>query len=145
MATTVVTSDLTVSITESYTLNGVAYDSTINKVFSDNGEVVKRIMGISSSSYTPVFDYVAEGVQANFKYLRVTNLDDTNFVVLKILNSNADTFRVKIKAGESYLLMDNNYNVEEGAEIQEDLHIMKSCFCIADTASCDIEFMSVTL
>jgi len=143
MATTVVTSDLTVSITESYSLNGVEYGGTINKVFSENGEVIKRVMRVDSSAYTSVFDYVTEGVQADFKYLRITNLDDTNFITLQFFNSNSDAFWVKLKPNESYLLMDNSYEINEGATTFGALSLMSRCSALASTDNCDIEFLSV--
>ena len=34
MATTVTAADLTVTVTESYTLNGVTYGNTINKIYN---------------------------------------------------------------------------------------------------------------
>ena len=49
MATTITAADLTVTVTESYTLNGVAYGNTINKSFSSNGQVLQRIMNVSTS------------------------------------------------------------------------------------------------
>tara|TARA_R110000765_G_scaffold368224_1_gene458346 strand:- start:181 stop:618 length:438 start_codon:yes stop_codon:yes gene_type:complete len=143
MASTVTASDLTVSITESYTLNGVEYGGTVNKVFSSNGEVVKRIMRIDDATYTSIFDYVTEGVQADFKYLRVTNLDDTNFVTLQVFNSNSDAFWIKLKPSESYMLMDNSYEINEGVATFGAFSLMSRCSALANSAPCDIEFISV--
>ena len=47
MASTVTAADLTVTITESYTLNGVIYGNTTNKTFTSNGQVDQRIMNVS--------------------------------------------------------------------------------------------------
>jgi len=144
MATTVTTSDLTVSITESYTLNGVEYGGTVNKVFSDNGEVVKRIMRIGISSFANVFDYATEGIQADFKYFRVTNLDDTNFINIQLFNDNSDAFWVKLKAGESFMMMDNEYDINEGAATFGGFNELTKIAAQADTAECDLEIISVT-
>ena len=51
MATTIVPSNLTVTITESYTLNGFSYGNTMNKTFTDNGQVSQRVMSIESMGY----------------------------------------------------------------------------------------------
>ena len=48
MATTIVPSDLTVTITESYSLNGVSYGNTMNKTYTGNGQVSQRVMSIES-------------------------------------------------------------------------------------------------
>ena len=144
MATTVTTSELTVSITESYSLNGVEYGSTVNKVFSGNGEVFKRIMSIDTSTYPLIFDYSAEGVQDDFKYLRITNLDDTNFVTFSIFSSGNDSIFLKIKAGESFMLMDSEYEINEGSAVFTAFDKLTKISAQSDTAECDIEIFSVT-
>jgi len=143
MATTVVESDLTVSITESYTLNGVEYGGTINKVFSDNGEVVKRIMNISTGSFSNLFDYETESVKGTFTYLRVTNLDDTNFVTLQVVDSNDDAYYIKLNAGESHILMDNCIDVVENPATFGSFSDIAICAAEADTSACDVEFLTV--
>ena len=52
MASTVTAADLTVTITESYTLNGVNYGNSINKIFTSKGQVDQRIMSVATSSTT---------------------------------------------------------------------------------------------
>ena len=47
MATTIVPSNLVVTITESYTLNGVAYGNTMNKTYESNGQVSQRVMSVA--------------------------------------------------------------------------------------------------
>ena len=47
MATTIVPSNLIVTITESYSLNGVDYGNTMNKTYTDNGQVSQRVMSIA--------------------------------------------------------------------------------------------------
>jgi hypothetical protein len=144
MATTIQTSDLTVSITESYTLNGVEYGGTINKVFSSNGEVIKRIMRIGTSSFVGIFDYETEGIQDDFKYVRITNLDDTNFISLQFFNDNSDAFWIRLKSGESFMMMDNEYEINEGIATFGSFSTMTKCAAKSNTAGCDIEILSVT-
>ena len=115
MATTVIAADLTVTITESYSLNGVDYGNTMNKTFASNGEVYQRIMTIAAqtrgSAWTNIINFGAAdaaGVAdiSNYKYFRIKNLDSANFLELRVTGT-ADSFFVKIKAGETFLLMDN--------------------------------------
>ena len=49
MATTVISTDLTVTINESYSLNGVDYGNNTVKTFPLKGQVDQRIMNIKSS------------------------------------------------------------------------------------------------
>tara|TARA_R110000787_G_scaffold141030_1_gene254541 strand:+ start:6822 stop:7259 length:438 start_codon:yes stop_codon:yes gene_type:complete len=145
MATTVTTSDLTVSITESYTLNGVEYGGTTSKVFSNNGEVIKRVMRVGTASFDSVFDYETEGLQADYKYMRITNMDDTNFISLQFFNTNLDAFWVKLKAGESFLLMDNEYEINEGAATFGAFYDLSRISAKSDTLGCDLEFLSIVM
>ena len=104
MATTVTPANLTVTITEQYTLNNVAYGNTINKTFTTNGEIYQRVMAVKQSEVTSLIDFgAADGRgtvdKSNYSYFRITNLDDTNFLTLTV--TSGDTFFYKLKAGES--------------------------------------------
>ena len=108
MATTVTAADLNVTITESYTLNGVSYGNTTNKSFTDNGEIVQRIMKIASAArgvnWTDILNFGAEDSAGqvdvtNYKYFRITNLDDTNYLELRVTGASNTSFFVKVKAG----------------------------------------------
>ena len=61
MATTVTAENLTVTITESYTLNGVSYGNTINKTYTSNGEVYQRVMriaaGVRGCAWTNIINF----------------------------------------------------------------------------------------
>ena len=123
MATTVTAENLTVTITEQYTLNGVSYGNTMNKTYTDNGEVYQRIMAIpynaEAVTFTDIINFGAadNAGQAdidNYKYFRINNLDDTNFLTLRVTGT-ADSFFIKIKAGETFLLMDNEIDAVAGS------------------------------
>ena len=146
MATTVTAADLTVTITENYTLNGVSYGNTTNKVFTSKGQIDQRIMSVATKS-TALFNWEAAdsagtGVAADYVYFRVTNLDDTNFVTIRLYNG-ADSFWLKVAAGESLLLMNNEMDAVTGSVFGA-LADITSVFGQSDTAACDIEFMAVT-
>ena len=99
MATTVEVAELTVTVTESYTLNGVNYGNTTNQLFADNGKVLQRIM-VASISDPAILNFGtddAEGqvVKGDFVYFRVTNLDNANFVTF---NAFADITQIKADA-----------------------------------------------
>ena len=146
MATTVTAANLTVTITESYDLNGVSYGNTIEKIYNSKCQVDQRIMSASTAAKT-IFNWGAAdeagtGVKANYAYFRVTNLDDTNFVTLRLYNG-ADSFWFKIAAGESLLLMNNEMDAVTGTTFGAlaDITLVETQ---ANTAACDIEFIAVT-
>jgi len=146
MASTVTAANLTVTITESYTLNGVSYGNTVEKTFSSKGQVDQRIMNVSTTAKT-IFNWGAAdeagtAVQADYTYFRVTNLDDTNFVTLRLYNG-ADSFWFKVAAGESLLLMNNEMDAVTGTSFGA-LADITLVAAQANTAACDIEFIAVT-
>ena len=152
MATTVTAENLTVTIIESYTLNGVSYGNTMNKTFSDNGEVYQRIMAITASSEGAFTDIINFGASdsagqadiTNYKYFRIKNLDDTNFLTLRVKGT-ADSFFIKIKAGESFLLMDNEIDAIASSTSFGAFTDISQISANADTDGVDIEFVCVTI
>ena len=153
MATTVTAQDLTVTITESYELNGVAYGNTSTKSIASGGEIVQRIMAITSaargSNWTDILNFGAADSAgqvdvSNYKYFRITNLDDTNFLELRITGASNTSFFVKVKAGESFFLMDNAMDAETSSTTVGTLADVTQIAANANTDGIDIEFMCVT-
>tara|TARA_R110002020_G_scaffold1049_3_gene5297 strand:- start:1771 stop:2217 length:447 start_codon:yes stop_codon:yes gene_type:complete len=147
MATTVTTADLTVTVTESYTLNGVAYGNSINKSFASNGQVLQRIMNVSTSDPAILnfgaADAAGQVKVGDYKYFRITNLDDTNFVMLTLYNG-ADSFFYKLLAGDIFLLMSNDMDAIDASTTFGAFADITQIKADADTAACDIEILAVT-
>jgi|TARA_R100001463_G_scaffold25943_2_gene61089 hypothetical protein len=152
MATTVTAEDLTVTIIEQYTLNGVSYGNTMNKTFTSNGEVYQRVMTIAAqsrgSAWTNIINFGAADAAGiaditNYKYFRIKNLDDTNFLELRVTGT-ADSFFVKIKAGETFLLMDNEIDAVASGTTIGTLTDITQIGANANTDAIDIEFVVVT-
>lgn len=149
MATTVIPANLSVTITESYELEGVSYGNSRVKTFDTKGKVDQRIMNIAVGEgvMTTIFSFAAAdnqgiGVTADYTYFRITNLDDTNFITLQI--STTDSFWVKLKAGESFMLMDNEMDAIDGSTTFGAFADIVSISADASTAACDIEYTIVT-
>jgi len=146
MASTVTAANLTVTIVESYTLNGVAYGNTVEKTFTSKGQVDQRIMNVATTEKTlfnwGAADDAGTGVAADYAYFRVTNLDDTNFITLRVYNG-ADSFWYKLAAGESMMLMNNEMDAITGTTFGA-LADITLVAAKADTATCDVEFIAVT-
>tara|TARA_B110000858_G_scaffold25912_1_gene26866 strand:- start:436 stop:909 length:474 start_codon:yes stop_codon:yes gene_type:complete len=114
MATTIVPSDLIVTITESYTLNGVSYGNTMNKTYADNGQVSQRVMSIYGGTDRTIFtnilaldtlDGQGQVVQLDYKYFRITNLDTADTLNLRIFNG-TEYFAFEVLPASTFLLMD---------------------------------------
>jgi len=146
MASTVTAANLTVTVIESYTLNGVVYGNTVEKTFTSKGQVDQRIMNVATSEKTlfnwGAADDAGTGVAADYAYFRVTNLDDTNFITLRVYNG-ADSFWYKLAAGESMMLMNNEMDAVTGTSFGA-LADITLVAAQANTAACDVEFIAVT-
>ena len=147
MATTVTAADLTVTISESYTLNGVTYGNTINKTYTSNGEVLQRVLNVATNDPAIInfgsADLAGQVAVADYKYFRITNLDDTNFIMLTLYNG-ADSFFYKLLAGDAFLLMSNEMDAIASSGTFGAFADIETIKADADTAACDIEIIAVT-
>ena len=155
MATTIVPSNLTVTISESYTLNGVDYGNTMNKTYIDNGQVSQRIMTIAAEgdggTWTDILalstaDGQGQVVKTEYKYFRITNLDDTHTLHFRVATDTNEFHSFEVNPSSSFLLMDAgvDYTTTSGAAIT-----FKDIIAIAGqsshaTESLDVEFVMVT-
>ena len=147
MATTITPNTLTVTITESIVLNGTSYGNSVSKSYVSQGEVDQRIMNISTSG-SIIFGYTTkdgkgDAVKDDYAYFRVTNLDDTNFIRLEV-NNGTDTYFIKIKSGESFLVMDNEMEAVDGSTTFSAFADIESIKATADTDNVDIEYIAIT-
>ena len=147
MATTVEAANLTVTITETYNLNGVDYGNTINKTYTSNGQVLQRVLSVSTSDPAIInfgaADEAGQVAVADYKYFRITNLDDTNFIILTLYNG-YDSFFYKLLAGDVFLLMSNEMDAVASSTSFGAFADITQIKADADTAACDIEIIAVT-
>tara|TARA_Y100000034_G_scaffold33555_1_gene41079 strand:- start:263 stop:964 length:702 start_codon:yes stop_codon:yes gene_type:complete len=106
MATTIKAATLTVKLTEQISLNGTEQGSTNTLTIGSINEVSKRIVTVPTTEVELVAmsSAVSSGtfVTANVRYIRLTNLDDANFVVLTFKNEDNDEFALKLDYGQSF-------------------------------------------
>ena len=151
MATTIKSSTLKVRIQESCILDGSQQGGISTKVISGINSISKTIV----TTTTDKLEYLAFGTgvgkgtfnEANVRYMRFTNKDDTNFVVLFFTNESSDEVAIKLDAGHSYMwnadnsggLVDNMDANSGGAASSGQLADITKVQIQADTASCDVE------
>lgn len=107
MATTVTSSTLTVRISEEVELNGKKLgNSNIHKIKGIN-EVSERIVTALVTGTTVLsFGSAASAgtfIRDNVRYIRITNLDNANYIRLAIITDGTDV-HIKIPALDSYIL-----------------------------------------
>lgn len=110
MASTITAATLTVTITEAVSLNGYDQGSSNSLTISSVNEVLKRIVTCTASQTTTIASFAASvhtSVHAldveDTKYIRITNMDDTNALELAVVGA-ATLYQVELAAGESHIL-----------------------------------------
>ena len=154
MATTIVPSNLTVTITESYSINGVDYGNTMNKSYIDNSRVSQRVMsiegnGTEDATWTDILalttlDGQGQVVKADYKYFRITNLDTANTLNLRTYNG-TDYVAFEVSPASSLLLMDAGIDspAGTGAITLADIQAIAGQSS-HETEAIDVEFIMVT-
>ncbi len=110
MASTITNATLTVTITESLSLGGTQYGGTKTLEIADINEAFKRIVKCAASQTTTIATFNGNAFASDnaldledAKYVRVTNLDDTNPIELAIVGA-ATLYQIRLAAGESHIL-----------------------------------------
>jgi len=107
MTTTITAADMTVTLIEAITLNGYDQGSKNTLTISSVTEVFKRIITVPTSERTIINMGTNVGagmfVESDVKYIRITNLDDTNHAGLIFQNENDDEFSIKLDKGQSFI------------------------------------------
>ena len=157
MTSTVTTGNLVITISESIVLNGERQGGVTTKVISSVNEVVKRIVtctttevgligfvdalsSLGSTGYLAgIFD------SDDVRYMSITNLDDTNHIVLTFKSTNGHEFAIEVDAGHSFIYPGDN---SAGFDLTMDASATALTLALenlvdvtvdADTDSCDVE------
>ena len=110
MASTITSATLTVTIQESITLGGTQFGGTKQLEITGINEAYKRIVKCVNSQTTTIATFSGNAFASanaidleDAKYIRVTNLDDTNPVELAVVGA-ATLYQVRLDAGQSHIL-----------------------------------------
>ncbi|OUV98783.1 MAG: hypothetical protein CBD16_09555 [Betaproteobacteria bacterium TMED156] len=148
MASTVSKAIFTSKITESITLNNHPKKLETTLTIPDVTDYSHRIMSVAvaGSSILTLGAADAAGAldKARFKYMRITNLDDTNDVRLTVeLTTAQDTYEVVLGPKASQILTSKSGDITTGgaAVTLEDITSVKGT---ATTAACDVEIFTVS-
>ena len=149
MATTITNATLTVTLTESISLNGSEQGASNTLTISNIDEISKRIVTVPASEVTVIAmgTAVSNGtfIESDVLYIRITNKDDANHVTLTFKDEGSSEFAVKLDKGQSFIYngdlaggvvdtMDAN-----GSALSLALGDLVDVTAIADTAPVDLE------
>lgn len=157
MARSFSTATLTVKIQEGIVLGGQNMGALNSFSVTGIKNVVKRLMTATLSLVEILSFGAAEGkgqyIAANVRYIRITNLDDTNHVALTFKSTASnDEICVKLDKGQSFIynadtsggLIDTMTGTDGGTAVAAALEDLSNVYVLADTASCDIEVYIAT-
>jgi hypothetical protein len=150
MASTLTAATLTITLTESISINGQEKGSTNELTIGSVTEVSQRIVNVPTSEVTVLAmgTAVASGqfVEGDVRYIRITNKDDTNHVTLTFKNENDDEFAIKLDYGQSFIyngdlsggVVDTMDGID-GTGLTLSLADLVNITALADTAAVDLE------
>ena len=150
MATTLTAATLTVTVTESISLNGKDQGATNSFTVASINEIYKHIVTATTTATTFLkFGSAASAgtlIRSDVSYLRLTNLDDTNFVTVGLSDDSADTAYFKLEKKQSIIIGGSDVGPE--VEVKTDAAAFSAFASVdslildADTASCDVEIFA---
>ena len=147
MATTVTTSTLTVDIKETITLNGVTYDKTTTQEITGIAQYNSRVYQLKASTTHTLVEFASDPTNNvfdsdDFKYMRITNLDDTNAINLTFAEESNVGCGFQLDAGESFivsaLVVDSNTS---GSAITSLGHSITDLFIRTGAEETDVEIV----
>jgi len=151
MASTLTAATMTVTLTESINLNGTNQGATNTLSLASIAEVSKRIVNVPASEVEVVAmsTAVASGtfVESTVKYIRLTNLDDTNHITLTFKDEDNTEFAVLLDKGQSFIYNGDiaggvvNTMHAGGSALTVSLNDLVNITALADTAACDMEIL----
>ena len=153
--------DLKVTTREELTLNGYDQGATNTLTISGINELSKRIV-TATTTEAGLLGFLSAlsnvGVTANkvgylagilddgdVRYIRITNLDDSNHITLTFRDEDNTEYRMKVDAGHSFIYPgDNSGGLVDtmkaaGSALSSGLADLVDITVDADTASCDVE------
>ena len=146
MATTVSKTTFTSKITETISVNNHHQQIETTLSISDVTDYSHRVMSVATGTSSIIILAAADAAgtvdKARFKYLRITNLDDTNNVRLSFLLASGDTYEVVLSPKTSHMLTTKSADITTGAAAVslEDVAQIKGT---ATGAACDIELLTI--
>lgn len=145
MPSTINSATLTVTIQEELSLGGVQLGGTTIYTVGSINEFSRRIMTINAANQVILARFDATGVAAgvydkdHIRYVRITNLDDTNYVNLLITNDGA-VKGIAHKLGRGHSMIFNNYVFDEASSIAGiSWKAIRDISAKANKAECDLE------
>jgi hypothetical protein len=150
MASTVTPSTATITISEGLTLGGVDRGGSHTRTIDNIAEADRRVMTVDSSNEIDLIELNTNAGKGKFnrasiRYIRITNLDNTNFLRVRFKKSGAETADVKVDAGATFMLSTGSMDADTAAGAFSAFVDIDEIAAQADTADIDIELVVLSV
>ena len=151
MASTITPATLTVSIREQITMNGTDYGGITRYISNNISEISRRLVTTNGTGSTEIIRFqpsasAGQYINTDVRYLRVTNLDNSNFTTLRFKGLGGTDYACRLDPTSSYVVMttqpsgSSNAGVTGYGDINGiTLTSLKNITAFADTSAVDLE------
>ena len=143
MATLVDNATLTVTVNEDVKLNGQQVGSKVVQSIAGINEASRRIFSVPTYETTILSLSSSAGAgtyaTSNLQYIRITNLDDTNFVRLTFLSGSSNRYDMKLPAKRTAIFTSPSISGSAGGDAFGSFVNFDSMKATANAAAVDVE------
>ena len=113
MASTITPATLNVTIREQITMNGTDYGSVTRYSVDNISEISRRLITTNGTGSTELIRFqpsasAGQFINTDVRYVRITNLDDTNYATLRFRGSASTDYAFRLDPTSSHVLMTSN-------------------------------------
>ena len=151
MASTLTPAPLNVTIREQITMNGSDYGSVTRYSVNNISEISRRLITTNGTASTEIIRFqpsasAGQYINTDVRYVRITNLDDTNYATLRFQGSASTDYSFRLDPTGSHVIMttqdsgSSNAGVTSYADINGlVLTNLRTIMVVANTAAVDLE------
>lgn len=160
MASTVTPATATITIKCAISLAGQDKGFEHSYTIASVKEVYNRIVPINTTQEVAVLTFVATNpgtisvpglVEADVRFILLTNLDDTNFIQIIMTNEDSDEVGIKLEANHSHLVAvsaEGVVNVMDAASagaVTPTFGDLTTITAVADSGECDLQVIALSV
>ena len=151
MASTLTPAPLNVTIREQITIGKTDYGAVTRYTVDNVKEISRRLITTNGTGSTELIRFMPSAsagqyINTDVRYVRVTNLDNSNFTTLRFKGASATDYACRLDPTSSYVIMTTQASgsANAGVSVYADisgttLTGLRNITAFADTAAIDIE------
>jgi hypothetical protein len=156
MASRLTAGTLTVTLTEALTIthsnnsNNISHNKTTTQTISGVSQINSRVYQLKASTTHTLVEFASDPTSGkfdteDFKYMRITNLDDTNAINLTFAEESNVGCAFQLDAGESFVISALNVDSNtSGSAITSLGHSITDLFITTGSSETDVEIVVAT-